>query len=227
MKKEELYMILQFTGGTFPTGSFSQSWGLETYVFQELVTDEDSFRKFLDVFICTTLAGLEGPVLCGAYDLAKEGKLEEMIRLDRQLTAMKLTKESRENCLRMGNALMRIVVQMTEDDFLASYYESSRQNGCSYPVAFAAVSARLGIEKEEALNAFLFSSVNALVQSGLKLIPLGNIQAQRILMDYYGAIGEAALQAMQTDPEEAFSFCPGLDLASMIHEALPSRLYMS
>lgn len=227
MKKEELFMLLQLAGGTFPTGSFSQSWGLETYVFHEMVTDEESFRKFLDAYILTTLAGLEGPVLCGAYDLAGDGRLDDLRKLDQQVAAMKLTKESREGCLRMGNALLRITAQMSGDAVLTSYYEEGSGKGSSYPVAFALVSARLGLGKADALSAFLFSSVSGLIQSGLKLIPLGNIQAQRILLDCYGMIGKAAKQALQTDPEDAFAFCPALDIASMVHETLPTRLYMS
>ncbi len=227
MRKEALFAILQLAGGTFPTGSFSQSWGLETYVYHEAVTDEEGFRNFLDAFIHTTLAGLEGPVLCGAYDLARAGGMDDLRKLDQQVSAMKLTKESREGCLRMGNALLRITAQMCDDDVLTSYYEGCAGKGSSYPVAFALVSARLGLEKEDALSAFLFSSVSGLVQSGLKLIPLGNIQAQRILADYYSRIGKAAEQALETELEEAFAFCPGLDIASMLHETLPTRLYMS
>jgi len=227
MNKDEIFLILQLAGGTFPTGSFSQSWGLETYVFNGIVSNEEEFREFLDAFIDTTLAGLEGPVLCGAYSLAAEGRMDAFRELDRQIAAMKLTKESREGCLRMGNALLRIAAQMSGDDVLTSYYEECSGAGSSYPVAFALVSARLGLKKEDALSAFLFNSVSGLVQSGLKLIPLGNIQAQRILLDLYGKIGAATERALKTDPEEAFAFCPGLDIASMLHETLPTRLYMS
>lgn len=227
MKKDELFLILQLAGGTFPTGGFSQSWGLETYVFHKQVTDEDSFRKFLDASLETTLSGLEGPVLCRAYELASDGNLEGIGELDRQITAMKLTKESREGSLRMGKALLRIASEMTGDDILNSYYIERRGEGSAFPVAFALIAVRLGLEKEDALSAFLFSAVSGLIQSGLKLIPLGNIQAQRILLDLYGKLGEAAEKALKTDLEDAFAFCPGLDIASMLHETLPTRLYMS
>lgn len=226
MKKEKLFIILQLAGGTFPTGSFSQSWGLETYVFNGEVTDEKRFRLFLDAFIDTTLAGLEGPVVCSAYDFAKAGDLESLSELDKQITAMKLTKESREGCLRMGKALLRIAAEMTDNDILTSYFKACF-SGSAFPVAFGLVSAILGLEKEDMLSAFMFSSVSGLVQSGLKLIPLGNIQAQRILLNLYDKIGNAVEKAFLTDLEDAFAFCPALDIASMLHETLPTRLYMS
>lgn len=244
MKKEEIFLLLQLAGGTFPTGSFSQSWGLETYVCNGDVSNEVEFREFLLAYLNTTLAGLEGPFLCGAYDLAAaglsnlaasggpdnfdgKGGPDGLRELDRQLAAMKLTKESREGCLRMGKALLRIAAQMTDDRILTAYYEDCQDGGACYPIAFALVSARLGLDKEDALHAFLFSSASGLVQSGLKLIPLGNVQAQRILLDLYDDIGKAAKRAVSTEIEDAFAFCPGLDIASMRHETLPTRLYMS
>ena len=226
MKKEQLFMILQLAGGTFPTGSFSQSWGLETYVYNGEVSDEECFRRFLGAFINTTLAGLEGPVVCSAYDFAKAGDMDSLRDLDKQIVAMKLTKESREGCLRMGKALLRIASEMTDHDILTSYYKACH-SGSAFPVTFGLVSSILGLEKEDMLSAFMFSSVSGLVQSGLKLIPLGNIQAQRILLDLYDNIGSAVEKAFHTELEDAFAFCPGLDIASMLHETLPTRLYMS
>lgn len=227
MKKVEIFMLLQLAGGTFPTGSFSQSWGLETFVAHGDVTGEESFREYLLAYINTTLSGLEGPYLCGAYDLAAAGDTEGLGELDRQLSAMKLTKESRESCLRMGKALLRIAAQMSGDPVLNACQKDCHEPGSSYPVVFALVSARLGLKKEDALSAFLFSSVSSLIQSGLKLIPLGNVQAQRILLDLYKDIEKAAEHASRTKIENAFAFCPGLDIASMQHETLQTRLYMS
>jgi hypothetical protein len=100
-EKEMLFMLLQLAGGTFPTGGFSQSWGLETYVFNGQVTGEESFRRFLGASIDTTLCGLEGPTLCRAYDLTAQGDMDGLKELDKKITAMKLTRESRR-LLRMA-----------------------------------------------------------------------------------------------------------------------------
>ena len=47
MNSQQLFRLLQLNGGTFPTGGFSQSWGLETYVSEGTVQDAATFRAFL------------------------------------------------------------------------------------------------------------------------------------------------------------------------------------
>ena len=122
---------------------------------------------------------------------------------------------------------MRIVSEISDDLEITEYYHRQIEAGISFPIAFALVCARNHTGKEDALKAFLFSTVNGLIQSGLKLIPLGNAQAQKLLLNLYEDIEKAADKAMMTSMEEAFAFCPGLDIASMHHEDLPSRLYMT
>ena len=67
MSKKKFYALMQMNGGTFPTGGFSQSWGLETYVAEGKVYDSDTFEKFLDVYLDSCIGRCEGPVLIRAY----------------------------------------------------------------------------------------------------------------------------------------------------------------
>ena len=86
---------------------------------------------------------------------------------------------------------------------------------------------RIGIDVEEAVKAFVFSTVNALVQSAVKLVPLGNTQAQQVLLQLYPAMEASAKESRGTPVDEISNFCPGLDIASINHEYLTTRLYMS
>lgn len=224
---KELFSILQLAGGTFPAGAFSQSWGLETYIYDRTVRDEEAFRGFLRTYTDVVLGGLEGPFFCEAYTLADKGQLYQLPELDELFAAMRLTKETREAAFRTGKALLRIVSEMVSDEAVAAYYGEQKSAGISFPIAFALAAQRMGAPRDEALSAFIFSSVNAMIQSALKLIPLGNMQAQRILRDFYPDMEAAKKKALATPAEEASAFCPGLDIASARHETLPTRLYMS
>jgi urease accessory protein len=79
MDKKQLFSLLQFAGGTFPTGAFSQSWGLETYVATGKVHDLQSFQGFLNAYIQGVLTHFEGPVLCRAYQIAQNEKRKLII----------------------------------------------------------------------------------------------------------------------------------------------------
>lgn len=239
MDRMKLLPLLQIAGGTFPTGAFSQSWGLETYVAEGKVHDLSSFRGFLESYTLRVLGTLEGPALCRAFQLTLPALLEqddsagnlaenrELLELDQMVTAMRLTRESREGSKRTGKALLRVAAEMTGREDLADLYAKSSKEGINMPVAFGIVSALLGASMEESLLAFLFNGVNGLVQSAVKLVPLGNSEAQKLVLAFYPVIDCACSVAISTPIENASAFCPAFDLASIRHETLATRLYMS
>ncbi len=227
MNNDKLFYLLQLAGGTFPTGGFSQSWGLETYVEEGIITDSVQLQSFLVTYLHQVLQDFEGPAYCQAHDLAAAADETGLRRLEEVLWAMKLTQETRDASVRMGKALLRISSQILEDPFLHAYYRNAPGGRISYPLAYGLLVARLQIPKQDGLRAYLFSSVNGVVQSGIKLIPLGITQAQQLLAWLHPLMEEVAAAASLPEKAELASFFPALDIASMRHEVLPTRLYMS
>lgn len=228
MKKNQLFYLMQMAGGTFPSGGFSQSWGLETYVEQGLVTNDGTFKEFTKSYLDSTIARCEGPLLCEAYRLSKDcWELDALLQLEELSCAIKVTKESRQSSIRMGKAFMRIIADILEDEELKQVKNICGVEGMSYPVIYGIVCGRLGLDLTDAVKAFVFSTVNALVQSAVKLVPLGNTQAQQVLMDLYPAMEQCAEESIHVLVEDISNFCPGMDIASIAHEFLPTRLYMS
>ena len=225
--KNQLFYLMQIAGGTFPSGGFSQSWGLETYVSYGKVADEQSFVEFAETYLESTLALCEGPIMCRAYELSRDWDSEKIKELEELSCAVKVTKESRESSVRMGKAFMRIMADITEDEKLPQVKKLCGPEGITYPVIYGLVCGRVGLDMENAMESFVFSTVNALVQSAVKLIPLGNKQAQKILLELYPAMEKTVRKGLETPVSEISNFCPGIDIASIAHESLPTRLYMS
>ncbi|MEG0829854.1 MAG: urease accessory protein UreF [Anaerovoracaceae bacterium] len=227
MDNNKLFHILQLCGGNFPTGSFSQSWGLETYVAQGRMKTVEEFIIFLESYLDSQIARSECPLGIEAMRLAESSSWEKLSEVEQIARSMKLTKESREGSLRMGKALMRIATQIIDDEEMKRFYEDYKKKGISYSTAYGIVCGRLGLDKEEAFAAYIFSVVNGLVQSGIKLIPLGNTQAQSILLKT-GAMMEKAIKiGLKLTMDQVSNFSPGFDIASIKHESLGVRLYMS
>lgn len=229
----QLFYLMQIAGGTFPSGGFSQSWGLETYVVQGTVNDDKSFIEFTESYLESTISKCEGPVMREAYKLAsawdgdESSALDDLMALEELSCAVKVTKESRESSIRMGKAFMRIMTDVLDDENLTRLKKLCGPAGISYPVIFGTVCGRLKLDIEEAMKAFVFSTVNALVQSAVKLVPLGNTQAQQVLMQLYPAMEAAVKVSFEVPLDEISNFCPGMDIASINHEFLTTRLYMS
>lgn len=226
-EKNQLYYIMQLAGGTFPSGGFSQSWGLETYVAGNEIKSGEAFQTFVESYLRTTISRCEGPILCEAYRLAETWDMDEMAALEELSCACKVTRESRESSLRMGKAFLRITADILEDEKMDALKNRFKGNGMTYPVVFGLVCRLLDVEAEEAVRAFVFSTVNGLVQSAVKLIPLGNTEAQRILLRLQTEMERCTQEALSWPTDQISNFCPGLDIASILHETLPVRLYMS
>ena len=241
MNSQQLFRLLQLNGGTFPTGGFSQSWGLETYVAEGIVQDAATFRAFLEVYLMSSIGRCEGPIICRAYELT--GQLQDGVsetepvdqaeaavqlrQLEQLSCAVKVTKESREAGLRMGRAFGRIIEPLMDSRDVMPLREVFGGLGISYPVLYGCVCRLLDIELEEGLAAYIFSTANTLTQSALKLIPLGNVEAQSVLFEMEGVMDQVCRLAESTGIENITNFCPGIDIASLRHEELPVRLYMS
>ncbi len=236
----QLLRLLQLNGGTFPTGGFSQSWGLETYVEEGTVRDADSFGEFLKVYLMSSIGKCEGPIMRRAYELMETMKalpetdsedlsvITSRLRdLEQLSNAVKVTKESREAGLRMGRAFGRIIEPIIDEGALLPLHEVFGGMNISYPALYGCVCSILEIDIGQALTAYIFGTANTLTQSALKLIPLGNVEAQRVLFDMDKYMGEVARIGMETGVGHITNFCPGIDIASLRHEELPVRLYMS
>lgn len=227
MNNFNIFNMLQFAGGTFPGGGFSQSWGLETYVEKGVVKDIQTLNEFLLTYTDSILAKSEGPIVVSVMDFYRNDDHEKIKELEALSVASKLTKESREASLRMGNAFMRISSNSLNDKNITETYNKFKENGITYSVAYGLVMENLGVSGEEALSAYIFNSVNAVVQSAVKLIPLGNSEAQAAIIKMQSTMDRAVDTALSLPYSEIITFCPGLDIAGMEHEILPVRLYMT
>ncbi len=70
----------------------------------------------------------------------------------------------------------------------------------------------MGTDSETAICAYVYGSANALVQSAVKLIPLGNTRAQKILYESAHVMEMAVKKSLETDLGDITNFCPVLTL---------------
>lgn len=227
MNKKGFYYLMQLNGGTFPTGGFSQSWGLETYVADGTVHDRDTFRAFLETYLDAAIGRCEGPILKRAYELSRPLDAAGLTELEELSNASKVTKESREAGIRMGKAFLRLMEPIIGSEELNDISKLFKVREVSYPVIYGAVSRLLNLDVEDAVRAYVYSAANTLVQSAIKLIPLGNTEAQQVLFEAAEMMEEATRHSLEIPVDEITNFCPGMDIASIKHETLKVRLYMS
>jgi urease accessory protein len=89
------------------------------------------------------------------------------------------------------------------------------------------VAQSLELTEASALLAYLCNVSAGLVAVAVRLVPLGQTDGQRLLHDLAPTLLEVQRCYGHLTPEEAWSCTPGLDIRSMQHERLYSRLCRS
>ena len=97
----------------------------------------------------------------------------------------------------------------------------------AYPVAVAVAAVGHGVALEAALAAFLQAVVANWVSAGVRLIPLGQTDGQRVLAALEADVAATAKRALSTPLDDIGSAAFRADLASARHETQYTRLFRS
>jgi urease accessory protein len=224
-----LLAMLQFADGLFPAGGFAHSFGLETYVQEGRVKD----RAGVEAFVAAHLEGSAGPsdavAVAVSVRLAGRGDVPAALELDRRLDAMKVAPELRAASRQMGRQTLRVAAALGTDEVLselARAVDAGLAPG-HHAIAFGAALGRSGVDPERAAAAFLYSTATTLAGAALRLMPLGQLDAQRVLAGARDRIARLARAAAGATPDDMWSFGVALEIAGIRHATLDARLFRS
>ncbi len=229
MTLEALLVLLQLGDGLFPAGGFAHSFGLETYAQEGRVRD----REGLEAFVTAHLEGAAGPgdavAVALATRLAADGDLAAWSALDARLDAMKTVPEFRAASRQMGRQTARVAAALGDDGVLASIARSIDDGLVPghHATVFGAAAGRLGAGAEAAAATYLYSTAALLVGAGLRLLRLGQLDAQRVLAAARPRIERLAADAARAGVDDMWTFTPALELAGLRHASLEMRLFRS
>jgi urease accessory protein len=221
-----LYRLMAWLSPAFPVGAFSYSGGLEWAVEAGDVVDAPSLQRWLAVVIT------EGGGFCDAALFVHAHRAtvtddDALLRATAELaSALSPSKERHLETTSQGRAFIeaaRAAWPCAALDRLAASWDGA----IAYPVAVAVTAAGHGVPLAPALHAFLHATAANLISAGVRLIPLGQTDGQRVLAALEPAIAAAAERAMVTPLDDVGSAAFRADLASMRHETQYTRLFRS
>ncbi len=230
-----LLTLLQLVDSFFPTGAFAHSFGLETYVQRGLVTDQPSFEELLKTSLHAGIRHTDAIALAVSYksalnyENAPVASINSITGLDARLTALKLPRESRNGSVQVGKQFLRNARQHVTNASVDAYENRIRSKICAghHSIAFGLITAATSIELHIALLGYLHAYVVGQVSAAVRLIPLGATEGQLTIRALQPDLLEIAEYAQDAKIEDLGSFTPGLDIRSMQHEQLYSRLFIS
>jgi urease accessory protein len=151
------------------------------------------------------------------------------LAIDALLDAAKCVAEFREASRQMGRQVARVGAALVDDGFVAAFgqaVEAGRTPG-HHPVVFGIVTRRAGADPESAALAYLYATAAQITGTALRLLPLGQLEAQRALAAVRPRIRRLAAAAARADAEDMWSFTPGIEIAGWRHAQLEARLFRS
>jgi urease accessory protein len=219
-----LLRLLQLASTTLPVGAYSYSEGLEYLIQTNKIKDGADLKHWLTQELHYGAVQLEVQVMHRLYYASPE--LEQVQYWNHWLSAAKETRELQQQSWQMGGSLLRLFTQLEPTSLL-----STLPPPCNFAVAYLVAAEHWQIPLTAAILGYLQSWVSNLISAGIKLIPLGQTQGQRLLAELQPDFLKAL--PAQHDPQGlAPHFWPrtcgwGLALASMGHETQYSRLFRS
>lgn len=230
---DKYFLLLQINDATFPIGSYTQSYGLETYVQQQIVKDAVSLKQYLLQNLTCNL--LYGDILAAklAYAAAMEQSLGKISELDEVFSALKIAKETRSASIKLASRFIKTIMALKLDfksnNIFLEYAQLIQQGLClgHYAIAYGAMCGALQLDKHLSLVHFSYAQVSSMVNNAVKLIPLSQTVGQTLLQEMYVNLEDVLTQLEHLTITHLGRSCPAFELRSMQHERLYSRLYMS
>ncbi|WP_332634157.1 urease accessory protein UreF [Halalkalibacter flavus] len=225
----KLLPLLQLSDSNFPSGAFSHSFGLETYIQGQIITDKQGFSQAISVYIRKQLTFVDGLACRLAYEALEQKELDKFFELDHLLYASSLAEETRLGNQRIGERMAKLCYELYPSSDLQKYLQQIKEKKAYGHSAFvfAAVAHHLEISIETVVKTYLFTAVSSLVQNAVRGIPLGQTDGQKILVEIQPLIDKAVVRIFTLVEEDLGAISPGLEIAQMRHERLHVRLFMS
>ena len=221
-----LYRLMAWLSPSYPVGAFSYSSGIEWAVEAGDIRDADSLRRWLAVVVG------EGGGLCDAVffvhayrslDDTDDRALRSVTEL---AAAFAPSKERHLETTAQGAAFIEATRAAWPCGAL-DRLKAAWTGPVAYPVAVGVAAAGHSIALEAALSAFLHAVTANLISAGVRLVPLGQTDGQRVLAALEPVVESTARRALITPLEQVGGAAMRADLASLRHETQYTRLFRS
>ena len=201
-----MFLLLQLADGTFPSGGFAHSAGLEASMHLGGV---EAIEDFLDDAIVATRETTLPFVRAASAEPSRLAELDE--RFDATLPLDVPNRASRAQGRSLISAARRIFDLELEP--------------AHHAPAFGAIFGLLGMTADETASAYVHGAMRGVLSAAVRLNLVGPLEAQRLLASRAEAM-RAAVRSTRSIDDVAVT-APLTELWGALHDCLDARLFQS
>ncbi len=223
--------LIQTTDSLFPSGGYAHSYGLEEMVALGQVLSKEDLEEFLLQQILPSLERLELPYLGFCYQAVTNRDYNELLILNEEISAWKLTRELRDAGNSQGTQLLRMILEIHQCPVCMKFKQLLHESvdPCQQITATALLRNFQEVPLRSAMIAWIYQTVSNFCSASVKLLRLGEVACQQIICNCINKEKVHAIikGALKVKRGTAGYFNPIWDIASARHEVAFSRLFIS
>jgi urease accessory protein len=219
-----LLAALQLGDSGLPIGRFVHSHGLEAWLEAHPAAGEAELAELVESAVTESVGPLDGVLLALAH---RSGDHASLTRLDRALSARKLTAPARRASQSCGRQLAALVPQLTADAPANAYAASVRDGRTDGNLAIVegALARAMGLGTGDAVLLELRGAAGGLLSAAVRLGRLDPLRAQAVLRALAPALGRAADDALTATLDDARTTVPELEIRALAHRRRDARMF--
>jgi urease accessory protein len=230
MRERALFTLLSWFSPSFPTGAFSFSHALETAIEDGRVHDVADLVAYATTVLEHGAGGADAAFLALALRACVTQDDAALLAIAERAAAMRGSAELALESEAQGRAFLTTIRATTGSERIAQLVAAldARAITPTLPIAVAVAAAASELPAESVVLAFLHGVAQNLVSAGVRLVPLGQTDGQRAIAALAPVVERGVARALAVaTPDEVTTAAPFIDILSMRHETLYTRLFLS
>ena len=222
MNSTALLKLFNLISPALPVGAYAYSNGQEYAVDVGWLKTESDIADWVRGVMQHGIAELDVPILIRFYqaweqnDIAQVNYWNDFLRANRETRELLLEDEQ------LGQALQRLLLSLN-----IPQAETTLNKPASFVCMFALAGVYWKIPCADLTQGFVWSWLENQIAAATKTVPLGQTQAQKLLVQLMEDIPEVCTHAQTITDNEVGVGLPAFAIASARHERQYSRLFRS
>jgi urease accessory protein len=223
-----LFATLQLADSFFPTGMFTQTHGLESFVAAG-TAGAAQIEPLLHGYLLHIAAMGDALAARWVARAAHAGDLDLVAQIDERLEATKLAPEGRLISRRCGGRVLLLGADIfgggPPREYAARVHAGNAHG--HQAVALALLAAAAGLDEAAAVAIELHGFAVSLISAAVRLGALDHAAAQRLLLRARPVLAEAATAGETSDWRDIGGFAPWIELMQFQHTYADLHMFVS